>query len=350
MSVVTDGAGGSSVTTVISRVRRGRVLLLIACLVLLVVLLLVGIAIGSRTMPLRAAWDALWSYDPANDDHRVVRSVRIWRTLLAVVVGIALGAAGVVMQAMTRNPLAEPGLLGINAGASAAVVTAIMLGFDRITHYVWFGFAGAAGAGLLVLALAGTWRGGHNPVKLTLAGAALSVVFGAFALMIVINYPQNFVEFVNWSVGGFQGRGRSVFVPIAIFVAVGVLGALALAGPLDAVALGNDTAKGLGVRPGLIWGLATLVVVLLAGSATAAAGPIAFVGLVAPHLARLIVGPTHQWLLPTAMVLGALTLLAADIVGRVVVRPSEVQAGIIAAIVGGPFFIAVVRRRRIAQL
>lgn len=323
----------------------------IALLVVIGVLCILSLAVGSRRIPVGTVWDALWHYDPSNDEHLVISSLRIPRTLLGLMVGPALGVAGVVMQSITRNPLAEPGILGVNAGAALAVAVGVgFLGVTGILGYVWFAFAGAALAGTLVHLLGRSRREGSSPVRLVLAGAALTVVLSSATQLILINFPHTFYSFRNWRVGTLQGRGYEILGPILIFVAVGVLTALAMCRSLDAMALGQDTGRALGVSPRRLLSVAAAVVVILAGSATAAAGPIAFVGLTAPHIGRSMVGNAHHRLLPMTMLVATVVVLAADILGRVIVYPGEVGTGVMTALIGGPFFVALVRRRRMVGL
>lgn len=317
----------------------------------LLVLVALSLAYGSRRIPLDVVWDALTATDVGDDRHLIVQTLRIPRTLLAVAVGAALGIAGAIMQALTRNPLAETGILGINAGAGAAVATAIAaLGLTSFTDYVWFSLLGTLVTGVAVYALGGAFRGGTDPVRLTLAGAAVAVVLGAYTQALLINYPDVFNSFRFWAVGSLQGREMDVAVPAALVIALAVVGSLALAGNLNALALGADVGRALGVSVRWTWIASGAAVVALAGVATAAAGPIGFVGLTAPHVARAIVGPDHRWILPYSALVSAVVVLGADVLGRVVAYPSEVATGIVTALVGGPFFVVLVRRRRMARL
>lgn len=307
--------------------------------------------VGTRTLSLTTTWQAVHAFDPNNSDHLLVRLLRIPRTLIAVVVGCALGAAGAVMQALTRNPLADPGLLGINAGAATAITVAVAgFGITDVTGYLWCGMGGAALAGAGVYLLGGARRG-IDPVRLVLAGVALTVVLQALTQVILLNSDDAvYDQFRHWSVGSLQGRGVGVLWPVAVATLIGSALALALARSLDAVVLGEDLGHALGAHPLRTWGLAMLAVVVLAGAATAAAGPLAFVGLTAPHVARRIVGPAHRVLIPASMLVAALLLLAADILGRVIAWPSEIGVGIMAALIGGPCFVALARQRRSAHL
>lgn len=321
----------------------------------LVALILIGsaasVAIGSRSIPLGITWQALTDFSPESSDHLLVLMLRIPRTLLAILVGCALGAAGAVMQAVTRNPLADPGILGVNAGAAAAIAAAIaFFGITDAFGYMWFGLLGAALAGLAVTLLGGALTG-TNPIRLVLAGAALSVVLLALTQVILVNTEESvFDSYRHWVVGSLQGRGYEVLLPVSFLVAAGLLLTLALGPSLNAIALGNDLGHTLGANPARTFALSALAIVMLAGGATAAAGPIGFVGLTAPHVARLIVGPDHRWLLPYTMLVSAVLVLIADTLGRVVAQPGEVSVGIAVALIGGPFFVALVRRRKLVQL
>lgn len=341
----------AAVANVQARRRRTRLVGLLIGAALLSALLLVSLAVGTRPLPLAVTWDAIVRHDPQVADHLLVLHLRVPRTLVGLVVGAALGVAGAVIQALTRNPLADTGILGVNAGAAAAVVIAIaVFGVRSPSGYMWFSLLGAAAAGTLVYLLGGLRRG-TNPVRLVLAGAALSVVLGSLTQIVILNSDVLVLDnFRFWAVGSLQGRGYDVLLPVLGLVAVGLAIALLLARSLDAAALGNDLAKALGADPVVVWGLSAMAVVLLSGAATAAAGPVGFVGLVSPHLARLVTGPDHRWLLPYAMLIGALLVVGSDVIGRLVTQPNEVSVGILVALIGGPFFVALVRRRKLVQL
>ncbi|WP_305290016.1 FecCD family ABC transporter permease [Paracoccus wurundjeri] len=332
--------------------RGQRLRILCGALVLLLLIMVLSLGTGSRAIPWSEAMAALWAPDPRNDLHLIVRVLRVPRTLLAVMAGAALGIAGAMMQAVTRNPLAEPGILGINAGAAVAVVLAIMvLGLTSMAQYVWFGFLGAGLAGVAVFTLGRAHETGTDPVRLVLAGAGIAVVLGAMTGIVILNAPlQEFDTFRNWSAGSVSGREAEIAVILAMVLLPAGLLALSLAGSLNILSLGQEMGQALGVRPGRVWGLTCIAVMLLAGGATAGAGPIGFVGLVAPHAARMVCGPDYRWILPVSGVFAAILLLLADILGRIVIAPDEVAAGIVAAILGGPFFILLVRRFRLARI
>ncbi len=323
----------------------------LAALPVLALLVWASLAIGSRPVPPAEVWRALVAHDPGNDLHLVVQALRVPRTLLALSAGAALGLAGGLMQAVTRNPLAEPGLLGVNAGAAMAVVLgAMVFGLTSITQYIWFGILGAGLAGAAVFVLGRAHDSGTDPVRLVLAGAGLSVALGAATSLLILNGGLGVLDALRrGGAGSLVGRGLARSLTMCAALAVGGVLALLLAPALDALALGQDLGRVLGLDPRRIWALACLAVMVLAGGATAAAGPIAFVGLVAPHAARALAGPQSARALPLSALAGAMLLLLADIAGRVVVAPAEVAAGIVAALLGGPVFIQIVRRFRLAR-
>jgi iron complex transport system permease protein len=255
------------------------------------------------------------------------------------------------MQGVSRNPLADPGILGIEAGASLAVVVAISsFGVGSLTGYVWFAFAGAALASIVVYTLGSMGRDGATPVKLALAGAALASMLASITSAILLLDVATLNEFRFWVVGSLAGRDGSIAAQVMPFLLAGAVLALGSARSLNTLALGDDMARSLGQRVRIARAVSALSVVVLSGAAVAAAGPIGFIGLTIPHVARAICGPDYRWILPWSMVLGPSLLLFADILGRVVARPGELQVGIVTAVIGAPFFIALVRRRKLAGL
>jgi len=312
---------------------------------------LLSLAVGARSIPLGDVVDALRGGGGNTQDTAIVLDLRVPRTLLGIAAGASLGLAGALMQSLTRNPLADPGLLGINAGAAAAVVIAIgLLGLSGTTAYVWFAFLGAGVAAVAVYLVGAAGRGGATPVRLALAGTAVSAALTAVIYGIVLTDPLLLQKYNLWSVGGLGGRGRTDLSGVIPFMVLGAAGALLLARPLNALAMGEESARALGARVGAarLGGAATIT--LLCGAATAACGPIYFLGLVVPHAARAICGPDVRWVLAYSALLGAALLLVADVLGRVLVAPQELQAGLMLAFVGAPLFIAIVRRRRIPAL
>jgi iron complex transport system permease protein len=330
--------------------RSGRPAWLLAAVVVLVLVTIASLAVGARGLPPEIVWQALTGFDPANGDHAVVHA-RLPRTALGLLAGAALGLAGAAMQGVARNPLADPGIMGVNAGAALAVVTGIyVFGISSLTGYIWFAFIGAAAAAAVVYLVASLGRDGATPVKLALAGAALSA--GLFSLMnvILVSSQDTLDRFRFWQVGGIAGRDWSVVLPGVPFLVLGAAIVLATGRILNSLALGDDIARGLGQRVGVVRGVTALGIVLLCGSATALTGPIGFVGLVIPHAVRFLTGPDYRWILPLSMILAPTLLLAADVAGRVVLLPGEVPAGIMTALVGAPVFVWLVRRGKGAGL
>ncbi|WP_448641332.1 FecCD family ABC transporter permease [Geodermatophilus sp. URMC 63] len=330
------------------RSRTARWLGLAVLLAVVVATAALSLTVGTRSIGIGTVWQALTA-SLQTEETIIVRELRLPRTVLGVMVGLALGVAGALTQGHTRNPLGDPGLLGVTAGASLAVVLAIwLLGVGSPAGYVWFAFTGALVGTVLVFLLGSVGRGGAGPVTLALAGAALSALFYALVRAILVSDAQSLDSFRFWVVGALAGRGADVAWQVAPFIAAGLVLALLNAPALDLLGLGEDVARGLGQRVWLARLTGLAAVTLLCGAATAACGPIAFVGLVVPHAVRAVTGPDHRWLVPCSGLVGASLLLVADVVGRVVARPGEVQVGIVLALLGAPFFIALVRRRELA--
>jgi iron complex transport system permease protein len=318
---------------------------------LLVLMALASLAVGARAIPLGEVINALFDPGATGTNATILRDLRVPRTLLALLVGASIGLSGAIMQGVTRNPLADPGLLGINAGAALFVVLGISIfGLTALTAYVWLGFGGAAVATVLVYAVASLGREGATPIKLALAGAAITAAFGSITTGVLMTDATTLDAFRFWQVGSLAGRGSDILLGVTPFLAAGIVLALITGRLLDAMALGEDIARGLGQRVLLSRGVAALAWIVLAGGATAAAGPIAFVGLTVPHAARAITGPSYRWILPYSAVMAPILLMGADIVGRVLAPPGELQVGIVTAALGAPLFILLVRRRRLAEL
>lgn len=310
-----------------------------------------SITLGARGVGPATILKAFVDFDPGSASETVIREIRVPRTLIGILAGAALGLSGAILQGVTRNPLADPGIMGINAGAAAFVVFAIMvLGAQSISVYVWFAFAGAGFATVVVYAIASFGREGATPVKLALAGAAVTAVLTSVTSAIVMTNVDALNELRFWQVGSLAGRYFGVLAQTAPFIAVGIVLALGTGRALNGLALGDDLAEALGQRVRLSRVVMFVVVAVLCGAATAACGPIVFVGLVVPHVARMLCGPDYRWILPYSMVLTPIVLLAADIVGRVIVSPGELQVGVVLGVLGAPAFIALVRYRNLAEL
>jgi ABC-type Fe3+-siderophore transport system permease subunit len=332
-------------------VRSRRWIGLVLLLALTALACLASIAIGTRSIGLGEVWRALVDSGLSSEEAVIVRQLRVPRTLLGLMVGMALGVAGALMQGHTRNPLGDPGLLGVTAGASLAVVLSIAwLGISTPSGYVWFAFLGALAGTVAVYLIGSAGRGGATPVTLALAGAALSALLYGLVRAVLVTDQQTLDSFRFWVVGSLAGRDADVAWQVAPFIALGLLLAVANGPALNLLGLGEDVARGLGQRIWLARAVGLAAITLLAGAATATCGPIAFVGLVVPHAVRAVTGPDHRWLIPCSALAGAVLLLTADVVGRVVVRPGELQVGIVLALIGAPFFIALVRRRKTVGL
>lgn len=333
----------------VRRPARVRVLWLLVAVAVLAALMVLSVALGSRDVAWSDVWAALGGADDTLEQAAVAK--RIPRTLLAVVIGAALGLAGGVMQGVTRNPLADPGILGVNMGASLAVVTAVaFFGLTSPTGYIWVAMAGAAVSAVFVYTVGSLGRGGATPLKLALAGAATSAAFASLVSAVVL--PRNDIagSFKLWQIGGVGGASYERIGQVLPFLVVGFVVCLLSARGLNSLALGDELAAGLGEHVVVVRAAAALGAVVLCGAATAVAGPIAFVGLVVPHACRLLVGVDHRWQLPFSTLVGAALLTAADVVGRVVARPSDIEVGIVTALIGAPFFIHIVRRQKVREL
>ncbi|MGV0397112.1 FecCD family ABC transporter permease [Corynebacterium suicordis] len=331
-------------------------------LLVLFVLLLTGLAcsliFGARQIPLSEVnevfsnlREALAHPENMTVDQRVIVELRIPRTLLAVLVGAALGVAGALIQGHTRNPLADPGILGISSGAALAVVGSFAI-FGVTSAWatsVW-AFGGAVVATAIVFSLASIGGGQVNPLTLILGGAALSAVLSSITSAFILTNEANLDRMRFWTVGSIAGRDLSIFLGILPFIAIGLILAFMTGPQLNILGLGDDVAAGLGINTRFARLLGMGLIALLAGAGTAAAGPLGFLGLVVPHMVRAITGPDYRWILPYSALGGAVLLLFADVLGRIIARPGELQVGIVLAFVGAPFFIALIYRRKVVTL
>ncbi|MEE1744221.1 MULTISPECIES: iron ABC transporter permease [unclassified Streptomyces] len=327
--------------------RSRRALATAAAVAALLVAVLLSLAVGARSIPPSEVFDVLL-HGGHSDNAEVIRNMRVPRTLIGLMVGAALAIAGTVLQGITRNPIADPGILGISQGASVGVVLAIAFaGVHSLTGYVWFGFAGAAIASVAVYAIASSGRGGATPVKLALGGAAINALLVSVVSAVLTTKASALDEFRFWQVGSLGGREAEVAGQIWPFMLVGVVLVLFVARGLDALALGEDVAKGLGQNVATVRIVGGIGATVLTGVGVAAAGPIAFIGLAVPHIARAVVGSDHRWVLPMAALIGPVMLLVSDVIGRIVFPPSEVPAGVMTALIGVPFLVALVRRKAV---
>lgn len=323
-----------------------RMQVLFGLTVLLGVLMAASLFVGSGDISVSEVWRSLWHSTGSTTDV-IVRDFRVPRTLLAALAGLALGVAGAVIQALTRNPLADPGILGVNAGAYFMVVLgAAFFGATGILSNVLWALAGAMVAAVAVYFIGTAGRAGGTPAKMVLAGVALGSMLSGISYGIALLLPSVFDKIRFWQVGSVQGRQIDAVIGIAPFVAVGLIMAFALARPLNALALGDDMARALGARITTTRAASFVAITLLCGACTAAVGPILFVGLVVPHVARAFVGADQRWLIPTCLVMGPLLFVVADMVGRVIV-PSELPVGLVTAFIGAPVLIWLVRRGKV---
>lgn len=327
-----------------------RSLWLLVAIGALVLVILTSIAVGSRDIPISTVLDAIFAYDDS-DDHAIIMALRVPRTALGIVVAMALGVSGALIQALTRNPLADPGILGVNAGAAFAVSLGVgVLGISSVHQYIWFAFIGAIAATMLVYAIGSVGRGAATPVRLTLAGIAIGAVLNGVTSGLALLDPVTFDRLRFWGAGSLSTPGAENVYAIAPFLLLGIGLAIVVARPLNAIALGDDLAAALGANIRRIRMVVVVAVTLLCGAATAVAGPIGFVGLMVPHVARWIAGPDQRWITAFTLVLAPILLLSADIVGRLVMRPGELQVGIVTAFVGAPVLILLARRRKVSGL
>ncbi|MCO5219231.1 MAG: iron ABC transporter permease [Thermomicrobiales bacterium] len=311
---------------------------------------LFSLRFGSLPVTTREAWDAVFRYNVDSYEQTIVREMRVPRTIIAFFIGGGLAVAGTVMQGVTRNPLGDPSILGVSAGASFGVTTAIFLfGISTPAQFVWFAFPGAAVASIVVYSIASVGRGGPTPVRLALAGVVMSSLLGAWtsALLLMSEQTLDLVRF--WSVGSVAGRNLSVLWTMMPFILPATLACLLMGHQLNVLSMGEESARALGMNTQRVRMISSGLVVILTGASVAVAGPIGFVGLATPHIVRSIVGADYRWILPYSFFTGAALLTTADTVGRVIARPSEIQVGVVMAFVGAPFLIALARRRTVAS-
>lgn len=317
---------------------------LLAAILLMLCFMCASVVFGYTDTSLRTAIDSFIHFNGSNE-HIIIQTVRIPRALIAAAVGASLAIAGVLMQTLTRNPLASPGIFGINAGAGFAVVVAMTIfSVNNMQGFNVLAFLGAAVAAISVYSFGSFGREGLTPMKLTLAGAAISAMFASFTQGLLVLDEALLDQVLFWLAGSVSGRKLETLVSVLPYMGIGWLGSILISGKMNVFAMGEDVARGLGLNTGFIKIANGLLVILLAGASVAVAGPIGFVGIVIPHITRSIVGIDHRWVIPMAGVLGAILLLAADIAARYVLMPSEIPVGVMTAIIGTPFFIYIARR------
>ncbi|MFD2171876.1 FecCD family ABC transporter permease [Tumebacillus lipolyticus] len=322
----------------------GKVIGLLAMVAGIICLMFVSIVYGVMDTTWQTAIDAYTNFTGTNEQI-VIKEARVPRALIAVAVGASLGMVGVLMQTLTRNPLADPGIFGINAGASFFIVVSIaFFSVNSLSQFAWIAFLGAAVSGAIVYLLGSLGRDGLTPLKLTLAGAAMTALFSSMMHGLLVVNERTLEEVLFWLAGSVAGRKLDVLFSVLPYLAVGWVGSLLIAGQLNVLLMGDDVAKGLGQRTMMIKMVTGLLIILLAGASVAIAGPIAFVGLVIPHIARFMVGIDLRWMIVYSAALGAMLLLGADILARMIAMPDELPLGVVTALIGVPIFVFVARK------
>ncbi|WP_271982800.1 iron chelate uptake ABC transporter family permease subunit [Pseudoclavibacter terrae] len=323
---------------------------LASLLVLLVISVVLSLMVGSNSLPPHVVLDVLRG-GGSSEARYVVGELRVPRTATGIIVGVALGVAGALIQAFTRNPLADPGILGVNAGAAFAIAIGVaFFGLRDISSFVWLGFLGALAVTLAVSLIGSAGRGPADPIRLTLAGVAIGAVFSGMTTGMTLSNPDAFDRMRSWNAGSLLGRGFDVLLPVLPFIVLALIGALLLAPGLNALALGEDVARAQGANVAAIRVGVIITVTVLAGAATALAGPIAFVGLMVPHVARWVFGVDQRVILTISVVLAPVIVLLSDVLGRVLIAPAEIPVGIVTAFVGAPLLIALARQRKASTL
>ncbi|CAI6085227.1 putative siderophore transport system permease protein YfiZ [Paenibacillus sp. JJ-100] len=318
---------------------------LIGLLFLMLFAATASMILGRTPITFHMLWDAYQSYDGTSVEHVVLLTERLPRTIIAAVVGASLAAAGGLMQALTRNPLASPSVFGINSGAIFCIVIAVVvLSVSSLTTMMWFGFAGAAISAAIVYMLGSLGRDGLTPIKIVLAGTAISALFASFTQAILVLDGTGLQDVLFWLAGSVSGRTLEMLYPVLPYMAVAALISLFMGRAINLLLTGDDIAKGMGQNVLLVKVLMGVVTVLLAGGSVAVAGSIGLVGLVVPHIMRTLVGNDYRWLIPYCFLGGAILLMSADVVARLVIIPQEVPLGVMTALIGGPFFVYIARK------
>jgi iron complex transport system permease protein len=319
-------------------------------LLALVAVALISLRLGTRGLTTADVWNGLFNYDPTSYEQTIVHTMRMPRTLIAIGVGGTLAVAGAVMQAVTRNPLADPTILGVSSGASFAIVVAVFFAGLTATHeFMPLAFAGGLIASLIVFTIGSAGRGGASPVKLALAGIVVSELLRAWTSTLLLLDQTTWEVVRYWFAGSVAGRDLETFWALAPFLLGGAAICLLLGHQLNTLSLGDEAAQSLGMNTARTRLICTLLVVLITAAAVAIAGPIGYVGLAVPHMVRAIVGPDYRWILPYSLIVGAIFLTLADILGRIVMQPAEVEVGIVTALFGAPFLVYLARQRSLAN-
>jgi iron complex transport system permease protein len=322
-----------------------KLIFLVAMLLLLLFTFFLSIVVGPTSITFEQVIASFYHYDDTVTEHIIVRHDRLPRAIIAIVIGAALAIAGSLMQALTRNPLASPSIFGINTGAVFFVVIAIVFfSVHSLVHLMWFAFIGAAISATLVYFLGSLGRDGLTPVKIVLAGAAISALFHSYTQAVLVMNEAGLQDVLFWLAGSVSGRTLDMLLPVLPFMFLAALVALFMGRAINLLITGDEVAKGMGQNVGAVKLIMGVIVVVLAGSSVAVAGSIGFVGLVVPHLTRAVTGNDYRWQIPMAALIGAILLLTADVIARIVIMPQEVPIGVVTAVIGAPFFIYISRR------
>lgn len=315
-------------------------------LLLLVSVFLLHIAVGAKPLQISTVVDALFNFDEKTFDHVIVRNLRLPRAVIGLVVGASLALAGALMQGVTRNPLADPALLGLTSGAAfAVVVSSALFGLASMALIPWIAMAGALSAASIVYVIARLVPGGATPLSLTLSGAAISAFLGAIISVTHLLNEDTFDNLRVWLTGGLAGRDIALLWYVGPWMGLALVAGIVLASRVTILAMGDEVAQALGVRTGLLKAQLLAVVVVLTACSVALAGPLGFIGLVIPHVVRLYVGSDYRWIVPYAALTGAAYLISVDILARIAIPPREISTGIITALIGAPLFVHLVRQR-----
>lgn len=318
--------------------------LIIGCMIM-VLCMFSSILFGATKTSWQAAVESFKHYDESSADHVIIQTTRVPRAFIAAAVGASLAVAGALMQAITKNPLASPSVLGVNAGATFFVVFAItILSVSSLSSLMWISFLGAATGAVIVYVLGSLGRDGLSPLKIILAGSAVTAVFTSFTQSMLVLNQKGLSDVLFWLTGSIAGRSLDTLQAVLPYIILSLIAAFVIGREINLLLMGEDAAKGLGQRTLAIKLFAGIIIVLLAGSSVSVAGPIAFIGIIIPHIARFFVGNDYRWLVPYCAVLGAVLLLIADVGARFIIMPEEVPVGVMTAVLGTPFFIYIARR------
>lgn len=323
---------------------------LLVCLILLILCLVASLAFGSRMISLQEILNGIFHFDVSSYEANIIQK-RISRTVFSLCCGAALGLSGALMQAVTRNPIADPSILGVNTGAALFVVCGIaFFNISTANQYIWFALAGAMITAVFVYGIGSLGRSGATPIKLVLAGAATSAALSSLVVAIMIPRSQVMDQFRFWQVGSVGGASWDSITTFSPFLIIGLILAIITAPALNALALGDEAAKGLGVRTGVLRMISAFAAVILCGAATALAGPIGFIGLLSTHLMRLILGPDLRYVIPMSAVSGAIILTISDVAGRLLGNPGELEVGVVTAFIGAPLLIFLAMKSKVRSL